>query len=110
MKLSCDIIRDLLPLYYDKVCSDDTNKVIEEHLEECESCSEILNLMNIEYQNVNTHTLDETFFYKKIHTFFMKKQIRLTLITFILCFILFFSFNYFISLFFIFYCFNKYFF
>ena len=53
--------------------------------------------MNIEYQNVNTHTLDETFFYKKIHTFFMKKQIRLTLITFILCFILFFSFNYFIK-------------
>ena len=35
-KISCDIIQDMLPLYYDEVCSADSRKMIEEHLQECE--------------------------------------------------------------------------
>lgn len=27
MKLSCDVINDLLPLYYDEVCSEETKKL-----------------------------------------------------------------------------------
>ena len=30
-KISCDIIQDMLPLYYDEVCSADSRKMIEEH-------------------------------------------------------------------------------
>ena len=40
-KISCDIIQDMLPLYYDEVCSADSRKMIEEHLQECEKCSNI---------------------------------------------------------------------
>lgn len=29
-KISCDIIQDMLPLYYDEVCSADSRKMIEE--------------------------------------------------------------------------------
>lgn len=38
MKYSCDMIRDLLSLYYDNVCSADSRAAVEEHLEECSQC------------------------------------------------------------------------
>lgn len=38
MKLSCNVIRDLLPLYRDGVCADETRALVEEHLEDCASC------------------------------------------------------------------------
>ena len=37
-EISCNIIRDLLPLYVDGVVSDDTSKLVESHLAECEEC------------------------------------------------------------------------
>ena len=38
MKGSCEIIRDLLPLYHDGVCSNESRQMVEEHLSECEKC------------------------------------------------------------------------
>lgn len=38
MNISCDIIKDLLPLYHDDVCSDDSKRTVEEHLSHCENC------------------------------------------------------------------------
>lgn len=38
MNITCDIIRDLLPSYVDEICSEDSKKLIEEHLEVCENC------------------------------------------------------------------------
>lgn len=35
---NCNIIKDLLPLYVDDVCSDETKAMIVEHLASCESC------------------------------------------------------------------------
>lgn len=43
MKYSCDVIKDLLPLYYDKACSDQSKRIVEEHLEECVSCRSMMN-------------------------------------------------------------------
>lgn len=40
MKYSCNLIKDLLPLYHDGVCSDDSNEIIEQHLSECPACKE----------------------------------------------------------------------
>ncbi|MEM5009817.1 zf-HC2 domain-containing protein [Niallia taxi] len=37
-KISCEIIKDILPLYYDNVCSDDSKNMVEEHLRECHNC------------------------------------------------------------------------
>ena len=46
-KLSCNIIKDLLPLYIDKVCSSDTVEAVEEHIKGCPLCeAELLNLHN----------------------------------------------------------------
>ena len=38
MKTPCSVIRDLLPLYQDGVCSPESRQLVEEHLEECETC------------------------------------------------------------------------
>jgi hypothetical protein len=53
MKISCDIIKDLLPLYHDNVCSTDSRKLIEEHLENCEECKAELKKYDTEIKGVN---------------------------------------------------------
>ncbi|MBQ7801157.1 MAG: zf-HC2 domain-containing protein [Oscillospiraceae bacterium] len=45
MKVSCDIIRDILPLYAEDMVSKDTKELVEEHLGECESCTDDLKLL-----------------------------------------------------------------
>ena len=35
-KISCNIVRDVLPLYLDDVVSDETKEMVEEHLKSCE--------------------------------------------------------------------------
>jgi len=42
MKTDCEVIRDLLPLYADDICSDKSRNMIEEHLSECPECSGML--------------------------------------------------------------------
>ena len=46
MKISCDIVLDLLPLYYDDVCNQNSKKAVEEHLAECKSCKGVFEKMN----------------------------------------------------------------
>lgn len=45
MKISCNMAEDLLPLYLDGTCSQDSRAALEAHLEECERCREILRRM-----------------------------------------------------------------
>lgn len=40
---SCEIIKDLLPLYIDGVLSEESNKLVAEHLESCNECKEYYN-------------------------------------------------------------------
>ena len=40
-ELTCDIVKDLLPLYVDGMVSDVSKKSIENHLENCSECSEV---------------------------------------------------------------------
>ena len=45
MKISCEVIKDLLPLYHDGVCSNESKTMIEKHLAECDKCKAELQLM-----------------------------------------------------------------
>ena len=45
MKYSCDMIKDILSLYCDNVCSEDSRAAVEEHLKECEACRGELNTL-----------------------------------------------------------------
>ena len=42
MKLPCAVVRDLLPLYADKMMEPETQKLVEEHLQDCPDCRERL--------------------------------------------------------------------
>ncbi|MCL2084550.1 MAG: zf-HC2 domain-containing protein [Oscillospiraceae bacterium] len=42
MSVSCEIIKDLLPLYHDNVCSAESRAMVEGHMKECRSCGEVL--------------------------------------------------------------------
>lgn len=46
--MNCNIIKDLLPLYLDQVCSSETAKAVEEHLAVCPACQTLLNEMRQE--------------------------------------------------------------
>ena len=39
-KVTCDVIKDLLPLYVDDVLSEDSKRIVDEHLEGCAGCSD----------------------------------------------------------------------
>lgn len=47
-QIDCDVIKDLLPSYIDKVSSKATNDLIEEYIETCKSCTSKLKEMNKE--------------------------------------------------------------
>ncbi|MDR0952373.1 MAG: zf-HC2 domain-containing protein [Oscillospiraceae bacterium] len=53
MKTSCEIIRDLLPLYCDGVLSAASRELVEEHLNECADCRALL-------EKMKSGSLDET--------------------------------------------------
>lgn len=40
--MNCNIVRDLLPLYHDGVCSEESRRAVEEHLEGCGACRQVL--------------------------------------------------------------------
>lgn len=42
MNKECEVIRDLLPLYADEVCSETSRELIEEHLPNCPECTAVL--------------------------------------------------------------------
>lgn len=42
MKFSCSIVNDLLPLYLEDICSEDSKVALEEHLQDCSACREKL--------------------------------------------------------------------
>jgi predicted anti-sigma-YlaC factor YlaD len=67
MKISCEIIKDLLPLYLDGVCSDDSKALIEEHLVECDNCKAELQAMKGElFANRKEQNLKEAEAVKKL--------------------------------------------
>ena len=42
MKMECEVIRDLLPLYADQACSEQSRALVNEHLLDCADCRDML--------------------------------------------------------------------
>ena len=40
MKVTCNIIKDLMPSFVDEICSEDSKNLIYEHIQSCEQCKE----------------------------------------------------------------------
>jgi len=57
-KRDCNIVQDLLPNYIENLTSSESNKYIEEHLNNCEDCKSIFDNMKKEF-TVNTNKIDK---------------------------------------------------
>ena len=53
MNVSCHIIEDLLPLYHDGVCSEESRALVEEHLAQCEACAALCGKLNGQEETVS---------------------------------------------------------
>lgn len=42
MKLPCNVVQDLLPLYHDGVCSEESTELVQEHIATCAQCKDYL--------------------------------------------------------------------
>lgn len=58
MNMTCDVIRDLLPLYADEVCSEASKALVEEHLQGCGACTEELRMMRCGEPSVIAEEVD----------------------------------------------------
>ena len=63
--MKCKIICDLLPMYIDEVCSDETKEVVEEHLKTCSECRREYEQMKAEISLNEAEDLDEKELMKK---------------------------------------------
>ena len=49
----CDIVQDLLPLYFDNVCSGSAREMVERHLKSCAACRK-------KYEELKSHTVEDS--------------------------------------------------
>ena len=47
-KINCSLIKDLLPLYIDNLCSKETTEIVSNHLEICEDCNKEYEILKTE--------------------------------------------------------------
>ncbi|ABX43586.1 zf-HC2 domain-containing protein [Lachnoclostridium phytofermentans] len=58
MELTCDVIKDLLPLYVENISSANTRIVVEEHIDSCDSCKKELDKFQAQEEcSFGTNTL-----------------------------------------------------
>lgn len=48
MKITCDVIQDLMPSYIDGILSEDSKVLVEEHMGTCQECRKMLEIMKEE--------------------------------------------------------------
>lgn len=82
MKLTCKVIEDMLPMYYDKVCSEESAALVEEHLKDCPRCSQILSDLRADIA-ISEKEVDDIKPLKKIQKSY--KKMRLGWLIAILC-------------------------
>ena len=76
LKLSCDVISDLLPLYYDDACSTDSRSLVEAHLKDCAACRSMLEKIHTEYRLDNMRQQHEETMLKNMVVFWNKSLLK----------------------------------
>ncbi len=73
MRIECDIVKDLLPLYVEQITSETSNKAVEEHLKGCELCSKAYQEMKMPEPRIQYDRTPAESFHKYIN----RKKLRL---------------------------------
>ncbi|MDE6111081.1 MAG: zf-HC2 domain-containing protein, partial [Eubacterium sp.] len=53
----CNIVNDLLPLYADNACTEESKRIVEEHVKECASCARTLDAMKAPVEITNSRNM-----------------------------------------------------
>ncbi len=97
-KINCAIIQDLLPSYCDKISSNETNLLVEEHLRSCSNCKQTLEQLNKDLHIESLNNQQEEIDYLKGYRRNKKRSIIfaivLSLIIIDVCFLI---YNYILS-------------
>ena len=59
--MNCNIVKDLIPLYIDGCCSEESEKVVEEHIRDCDDCKKLLEDMKSSYDIITVSESPKTF-------------------------------------------------
>lgn len=80
--ITCEVIRDLLPLYVDDVLSSDSRALVEEHLETCEGCTDYYHALKEPEGNYKQmRKTDEKAAFKRIKGKLKRKRLITILVT-----------------------------
>ena len=88
MNKDCEIVRDMIPLYIDDVCSNGTKELVKKHLENCNECQEIFKTMRKNEKNENSNEKESL---KSFNNKIKKNKIKaivISLIVFVIVIIL----------------------
>ncbi len=81
MRMECDIIRDLMPLYAEKMASAKSGEAVEEHLSECPECRKVYENMLAPAPQVQFQTQPQESFQKYVRRKKRNYGLKVALIT-----------------------------
>ena len=84
MNKDCEIIKDLLPLYVDDVCSTETREFVEKHLKNCNECQKYFETMEKDENNKNNKNSDEKESIKNFNNKIKRNKIKAVVISLII--------------------------
>ena len=59
--MNCNIVKDLIPLYIDGCCSEESEKIVKEHIRDCDDCKKLLEDMKSPSDIVTVSESPKTF-------------------------------------------------
>lgn len=74
-KISCDVAKDLIPLYIDNVLSEESTDVVKEHVSNCKKCQATLEKMDANIDKINELKDKDAKLFKRLKKGFKKKYI-----------------------------------
>lgn len=74
-KISCNVIKDLIPSYIDEICSEESRNLVDEHIKSCMDCHTHLELLQSTTFTNEKGEKEKISYLKKIKKFYAKRQI-----------------------------------
>ena len=59
--MNCNIVKDLIPLYIDGCCSEESRKIVEEHIKDCDECKKLFEDMKSSSEVITVSQSPKTF-------------------------------------------------
>lgn len=77
MKVTCEVMKDLMPSYVDDICSDDTKELLKEHIQTCSSCKQLLTTMEQPVSNLKLTEDEQDKIKKPFHKIRKRNRIKI---------------------------------